>query len=448
MIGLFPSSSSARPQFDIEPSTRGAWLTKWPWLTAVFLAVVFILASHDFQASRNWQVTTDTDLVNLTERIGEGRFQRQLAFPALACGALIMILKPGGRRLSIDGSLAVPLILFITWCFASILWSHDRAITIKRLIVFGSVILTAFAFVRQYRFRDVPFCMLVGTTVMLLVGIVCELLYSPGVSPEGYRFAGSQHPNHTGINGMMMSLAGLFFFSRTRNKLFLAVVALGCVIVVLTKSRTAMLGGVAAMVVYLLMTWPLQRAVFVGAVMGLLASGFLGLYMAGLVPPVYEAVLLGRQNADPTTLTGRTDIWAAGFSWLQQDSTRMLTGMGYDSFWNAQVTDYIAKVVRFKISESHNAYIDMIFDLGVIGLVLWLVMMFTMLVSSVRRWWTKNRAGQIAGAFCVAMVAFVLIHGIAEATFVDCTYPFMFFLMLMFLCAFMHPAKAQSAEAA
>jgi len=442
MIGLL--STSFLKQRDAARDSGSRSPTRWPWKTAIFFVLVFVFAGHDFKASQNWQAATATDVANLAGRVEEGRLARQVAFPVLACWGLFMILKPGGKKFAIDPWLLVPLTLFITWSFATLLWSHDRGLTVKRLVVFGSIVLAVIGFARQFRFRDAPFCILVGTLIMMLVGVVSELIYSPGMFKDGYRFAGSQHPNHTGINGMLIVLSSLYFFYRGGLKRFLLLAAFGFLIVVLTKSRTALLGGVAGTAVLLLAVWPRDRAIFVGILTGLVGSLFVGLYTAGIVPPVYEAVLMGRENADPATLTGRTDIWKAGFNLLLLDPTRLFTGMGYDSFWNGQFTDHISKVVRFKISESHNAYIDLIFDLGVIGLALWSLVLVMMVRSSMKRWASHGRAGRLAGGLGLSVVTFVLVHGIAESTFVDSTYPAFVALLLFGLFSLRNPVEARA----
>lgn len=439
MINLLPNSIVPGRAVGVAVTPNS--VIAWPWFTAILFVLVFIMASHDFAAARNWQIATESDVANLAERVSEGRIGRQLAFPILAIWALVQFIKPARTRFHVDGWLLVPAILMVVWAFGSILWSHDRPLTFKRLIVLGSMLLAVVAFARQYRLRDVPFCMLVGTSIMMLLGIACELIYSPALLGDGYRFAGSQHPNHTGINSMLMMLASIYFFARTGLWRFIVLAAIGFVILILTKSRTAMLGGVVGVGVFLVLTSKPQRSLFVGALFASIALLFTAIYTTGILPPVYQAVLMGRENSDPTTLTGRTDIWSAGFQLLMLDPTRLITGMGFDSFWNAAFTDHISKVVKFKISESHNAYIDLIFELGIVGLVLWVTVLGMAIRANLLRLCINGPGGRLAGAFGLAMLAFVIVHGIAEATFIDCTYPTLFSFILIGLAALQQPAS-------
>jgi len=78
--------------------------------------------------------------------------------------------------------------------------------------------------------------------------------------------------------------------------------------------------------------------------------------------------MLGRD----TTFTGRTEIWS---SLLPVASEQPFLGLGFGSFWTPIARYY------FRVGEAHNGYLDMVLDLGVLGL--FFIVMF--LLSSCRK---------------------------------------------------------------
>lgn len=67
--------------------------------------------------------------------------------------------------------------------------------------------------------------------------------------------------------------------------------------------------------------------------------------------------LLGRDE----TLTGRTEVWAAVLPVVQKQP---LLGAGFGSFWTS------ARQRFYQIPHGHNGYLDILLDLGAVGLVL------------------------------------------------------------------------------
>jgi O-antigen ligase len=72
--------------------------------------------------------------------------------------------------------------------------------------------------------------------------------------------------------------------------------------------------------------------------------------------------LLGRD----VTLTGRTNIW----SQVLEVEINPLVGTGYESFWMGERVAWFWEKYAFKITQSHNGYIEIYLNLGVIGLLL------------------------------------------------------------------------------
>ena len=211
----------------------------------------------------------------------------------------------------------------------------------------------------------------------------------------------------------------------------------------LTKSRTALLAGIFGLGLFFALRWPMRRTLTVGF---LLVFGNLVIYtlfLTDIMPPVWTALLMGRDDSDITTMTGRSDIWAAAIEWFGYDKTRMLTGYGYQSFWTSSVAEFVSLRVMFHISEGHNAYLDTLFALGVVGVICYVVMLFTSLVL-----WTRAAYQRRNASFAVmaALLMFAVVHGIAESTFVDPNLASFFTFCARMMCEIYTPLRRQRDE--
>jgi exopolysaccharide production protein ExoQ len=77
---------------------------------------------------------------------------------------------------------------------------------------------------------------------------------------------------------------------------------------------------------------------------------------------------LGRSD----TLSGRTTLWSSAFDSLGKHPW---LGFGYGGFWvgNEGASNMIRADVGWMASHAHNGYLDLCLDLGIVGLILFLV---------------------------------------------------------------------------
>ena len=151
----------------------------------------------------------------------------------------------------------------------------------------------------------------------------------------------------------------------------------------------------------------------------------------------------GSPRAATQTIVRRSDIWAAAFEWFGNDTARLLTGYGYQSFWTSHAAEFVSMRVRFHISEGHSAYLDTLFTLGVIGLACYVVTLLTSLLL-----WTRAAYQRSNASFAVlaALLVFALIHGVAESTFVDPNLATFFTFCAMMMCAIYNPLRRSHGE--
>ncbi len=428
-----------------EPASRNRVWSLTSILSCLFIALMFMLATNDLKATAKWEGVDKSQVANLSIALESGRAARQIAFIAMGVwGAVTIFLTR--RSFRFDGVFLLPLLTLIGWAFLSILWTADREFTGKRLILLACVASAAIAFVRKFKMSDLALLALIGGTVQLAGSVVFDVFYATGeYGRSGYRFSGLQHPNHSGITAMLLIFACLYFFERTRHLRYLALLGAAALIMYLTKSRTSLIAGVSAISVFALLRWE-RRTIVLLALAGLASIGaFFVLVSTNLVADDWSNVIhMGREDSQAAAFTGRPFIWAAALEWLGRDYSKLLLGVGYDSFWTPEAAMYVSNRVWFRISEGHCAYFDTMLELGVVGLCSYTFLLLASLIRYVRLSWNRYSA---AYAFAAMIFVFVLVHGLTESTTVDPNFPTFFSFTAMTFLAFRAPrAKDDESE--
>jgi O-antigen ligase len=111
------------------------------------------------------------------------------------------------------------------------------------------------------------------------------------------------------------------------------------------------------------------------------------------------------------TLTGRTDLWAVAVDMIAQ---RPWLGYGYGGFWiegGGAVNFW--RAVGWKTPHSHNGFLDLGLDLGVLGLIVVVAALATALAAAVHRararWTAVNSAPLL-------LLGFVICYNMTESS--------------------------------
>ena len=120
--------------------------------------------------------------------------------------------------------------------------------------------------------------------------------------------------------------------------------------------------------------------------------------------------LLEVAGKDPG-LTGRTDIWQAVLGAVQQ---RPLTGHGLGAFLNGQdptaVTRALWRQIGFEAAHAHNGALDVLGQLGLVGLVLHLAA----LATTARAAAARLQADPAVAALALTVLAAQLLMSVSE----------------------------------
>lgn len=183
-------------------------------------------------------------------------------------------------------------------------------------------------------------------------------------------------------------------------------------LIVLSQSATSL----STLMVILVMKWWLDRFV---VQRGRMRPAFVLLTVFVFIVTAAVGVLLFPMIVNlygkDLTFTGRTIIWSAS---LRVIALRPWTGYGMGGVWvnpAAQPTKSIIDQLGFIVFHAHNGYIEIMLQLGVVGLALWAMLPLATIIVGSRLLKSSYRIGQWVLLFAIAVlmvsISEVLIYG-------------------------------------
>ena len=289
-------------------------------------------------------------------------------------------------------AIRMPFLLFILGlACASVIWSINPEVTQRRAIAIAATTLAGFYLAVRYDWRTL--LRLLGAVWLLLAfislaaGIVAP---SFGVMDEIHvgAWRGLWWEKNT-MGGHMARAAFLFAFLFLMDRRWRLIwgggVMLCAVLVLLSTSKTALLGLMLGFGVLAMAAWMRRGPVTTISTLwlGVISVGaFAGVMMFA---PELVFQLLGRD----ATLTGRTDIWAALFDAIAE---RPWLGYGYAAFWGAesQPAYMVRLATEWLVPTAHNGWLETALSLGLLGMfglaICYLVMMGRAVMLAFRSW--------------------------------------------------------------
>lgn len=268
------------------------------------------------------------------------------------------------------------LLALVGWAVVSTLWSSEPPVTLQHSVTLGICAIMGLYFGTRYSTDGIlAICAYAFGLALVLSAILIVLVPGWGVMPglhEGSWSGIFIHKNGLGSAAVL----GLISFgymaqrsARTERLAWLGFGVLAVVLVVGSRSATALVTLLAVMVAARLVGVVRLRGVDLSLVM--IAALTLGIMLAWLIGSNLEALLtaLGKD----LTLTGRLSLWGWG---LEGFLERPLGGYGFESFWS-DPGDYGGLRVRalagWVAPHIHNSWLQIALDLGLVGLSLFVV---------------------------------------------------------------------------
>lgn len=314
-------------------------------------------------------------------------------------------MRPALRRvLTQTPSLALLLFLAV----ASSAWSIHRSHTLISSIMLSVTCVVSLYIGLHYTVEQI-LTLIIATVATLAMATIVSVTLSSATATHP-DLAGAwrgvfEHKNFLG-RSMLIGLVALLTklrspelgpWARSGHSL---IVLLVVAVMLLSKSATAY---VLAAIVLALSSYlphvlrPVTRRDYAFATGGAAVAAVLG--AAAIFNPARVLHYVGRD----TTLTGRTELWDLLLPHMLQ---RPWLGFGYDVFWS-RFGDSISESAGWRVPHPHNGYIQLVLDLGVVGLLVFaccFILTFYRAAMFYRRDSQPKNLFPILALFCLAAV--------------------------------------------
>jgi exopolysaccharide production protein ExoQ len=323
-----------------------------------------------------------------------------------------MVLAPWYREAILVIRRNWTLVSLVSLALFSSLWAEMPDLVLRKSIgVFGAT-LFGIAFAVRFSFQDQLRVLSWLFRIIAVLSLACIFLFpSYGISPEGEWQGLFEYKNAL---GSMMALAILVEWvrpavTRTAKAFKGASFLLAAVLLRFSDSVTplvALIGALLLLEIYkfaaLRLRIPLY-AVFLGTIVVVGAGVTLLVANSDTV-----ASVLGRSS----NLTGRTEIWSMVVSFIPEHP---ILGYGYNGFWQGASPESteVNRVMRGLVMYSHNGYLEMLLNLGAVGLLLTLALLAIGMKRALH-FSEQNQTG--TELWPLAFLFYFIFHNLGECT--------------------------------
>lgn len=413
LTGAVPLRSPIRGGVD-----HGFWI---PLTLMMMATITFGIVPEGF----DWSV----NLQNYQGSGGSGALGGSLArrlqwMPLILLAAYIIWVRRGIAFLLLP-SINPFLLLFIAWCWVTMLWSPLPEVTLRKCVLLTGVFLIAFAYQvaswHPYRFLQI----LRRTLTALLIASVFMSVAMPQYGTHwDSEHLGSWRGITTNKNIMgQIATVGVIVWVHAilahKASFFMSLPGLAAAVtmLVMCRSTTSLLATLLPIfTIYILARPPFRDRSWLSRIL-MLAGAVLILpwyfYASGAgYPSPQEMVqpIAGTFDKD-VTLTGRTSLWAYT---LEEWAEHPWAGLGYGAFWLGpnSPSGWIIDRIYWVPWQAHNGYIDILNETGIIGLSL-VIGFFVVHIIHLRRLLEIDR---VTFGFHVAVFIMFLTFNISETS--------------------------------
>ena len=394
----------------------------------LFITACLLLAQHYLPTTLRAGMNSD----DLIARSG-GNSARQVAY--LVLGLIGFVGAYATRRKHVpfvkNLRVIVPLALLLAWCVLSIGWSDMAMIATKRIVVVGLMFLGSFGLAVSWKSTDILRFITFSSALQVSIGFVSELAlgyFNPAAS--AYRFGGTLTPNEQGYLCMVLIISSMCLGKAMQVQgsatwLCRTLAAYGFILLLLTRSRGALLGlAIAALFYFLLVVHAHHKTLAVF----LIGTFTLVLVMSGVGAAILNTLDRGGQGSED--LTGRAPLWTELMGYVDE---RPWVGRGYESFWNAQTMDDVYQHQHWPVDSAHSQYVESLLTIGIIGMALHTIALLAGMIEGIRLF----RSGRDLVYFLAsAMCCIYLACGSLEALLIVKPSSISFYLAML-LCSMM-----------
>jgi O-antigen ligase len=269
--------------------------------------------------------------------------------------------------------LTYTLLALVVWSLASLVWASDRSLTLhsaSRLVQLVALIFVTYSAVRK------PRDLLVLVWAFLIGAVVTSAYALANGTLRGGRLTGGLfNPNDLAAEIVIAIVMATFLLISARRAsfrlLFLAFLSVFAVVLLQTQSRSGIIALAAAFAFALVFAGPLRGRLT--AVILIAASMGLAYYVYAAPPQFRErvtSIVTGTSQASPL----REDTWKIA---LQMTRAQPVHGVGLGNFPALESQYFTSNLNVLEIGQLrrlelvvHNTYLEILAELGIIGLIL------------------------------------------------------------------------------
>ncbi|MEE9416225.1 MAG: O-antigen ligase family protein [Acidimicrobiales bacterium] len=298
--------------------------------------------------------------------------------------------------------------VFLSFLALSSLWSANPLQTIREAIVLLIVAFWGIYLVCRFNLRQIVSIVAAG----MAVGVLLDLIWVVALPRFGETSLGwsGVHDNKNGLGRIQVLGASSMIFNARLNRRYrlpsYVVAAISVVLAVGSNSKTSLVSLILLLGVMMIVQGFRARKTLYGAViLAFLTSGIAALgFATANLGPITEA--LGKD----ITLTGRTELWT---TLVADMARRPFSGWGWNAYWGGYFSPSHEIWVEFNWTppHGHNALVDYVLEIGVIGAALFLAMFMRGVVRATRH--VQTIPGP-TGLWPLAMFAFAFLFSITE----------------------------------
>lgn len=348
-----------------------------------------------------------------------------IAVFALLTGVLLVFSMKQPKMMFYMIVVDISLVLFSFLILFSTLWSENLGVTFRRSVALTLTTLLGIYFPTRYSLEELVrklFYVFFITMLINMVWVFALPVY--GLVGSGDYVGITTNRNSLGAQ-MVLACLVMVLAMTWRTLRVPAVIGLGgCFFLVLgTNSKTSLVSTILLMGMMLVFSSFRAKKTLFGAVMvSEVTAAVFGLLVA-TANLSFITDLLGRD----ITLTGRTLLWE---ELLVPIGERPWLGYGWQAFWGG----WNSPAHEIWISNSwfpptaHNAPLEILVNIGIVGLVLWAVMLARGLWRSIH--YLRDRSGMV-GLFPIAMFSYAVLYSVTEAGLVHRGIDWMLFVVAL-----------------
>jgi exopolysaccharide production protein ExoQ len=411
----------ALDNFDRPSIANAPQRANWSICAAVAILIVASLwvVGHSFGASLDAAMRNEVNAARLENRFAVRQASTQassvMGFFMLGGAGALCWLVAQRSQLRIN----LPLLLvggaYIGWCFASLLWSIEPSLTIRKGGILALLLIAGFGLAAKFEQEDLLWIFVLVLAMFVGLGIFSELVngtFKPWKAE--YRFSGTIGANDQGLQCALLTLAVMLTRwpgPRDRPWLRYALVGMGLGGLWLSKSRTTLAAFVVAAALAMILRargatrWLVLGVCLLATAVGAGVYSFLSVSVVGETAGI---AAMGREE-DVNTLTGRLPLWAEAWKAALH---RPLVGHGFGAYWNSKNVLRYSDMFEWQIPHAHNAYIDHVLAVGFVGLALYVLWVLS---TAIVAWARYERSGRGAELFVFCLLIMSLVHGASES---------------------------------